>query len=168
MAEENKKLYAAFEAGRRQELKTIIPTAREEKTFWRMTAKKPADDWASPAFNDSEWRKSAGGFGAIGGEGRNVETAWTSKQIWLRKKFDMPESNCAEPILSVFHNDSAEIYINGVIAASETGAINGYALIPVEPDAVKSVKPKDNVIAVTCKAGGAWQYIDVGVEYYLQ
>jgi len=165
MAAENNKLYGAIEAGARQELKTVIPTAQDEKTFWRFTTKKPEDDWMKPDFRDDGWRKGAGGFGSIGGGDKKVETIWTTKQIWLRKEFEVPAGDCTEPILSLFHNESAEIYINGVLAAAEAGAVNSYVLLPISQEAAAAIKPEKNVIAATCTSGGAWQFFDAGLSF---
>ncbi|MFA6451121.1 MAG: glycoside hydrolase family 2 TIM barrel-domain containing protein, partial [bacterium] len=164
MAAENNMLYGAIAAGVGEALRTVIPSADIEKTIWRFTTKKPAGDWARPDFDDGNWRKGAGGFGGVSVNGRNVGTIWSAKQIWLRREFDIPDTSCSEPMLSVFNSAPAEIFINGVLAATAAGAVNSYVLLPVEPAAAAAIVKGKNVIAASSGSDASGQFIDIGLS----
>ena len=42
----------------------IVPTSQEKGQVWSYTFKKPDADWYKPEFNDTEWKKGEGAFGA--------------------------------------------------------------------------------------------------------
>ena len=72
-----------------------------------------------PAFSDSAWKAGLGGFGAKDTPNAVARTEWKTPDIWLRREFDWPAGKTAHPVLSVYHDEDVEIYINGVLAGSK-------------------------------------------------
>ena len=56
-----------------------------------------------------------------------------------------------------------EVYLNGVLAAKAPRWIGDYDEFDLSADAIKSLKPGRNVIAVHCHQTSGGQYIDVGI-----
>ena len=143
----------------------IVPTARTAAATWRYTLVPPeADRWIRPEFDDADWTAAPGGFGRAGTPAATVRTAWTSADIWLRREFTLPEVNPATLHLAVHHDEDAEIYLNGVLAATLSGFTGAYDdAVPISPAARAALHPGINRLAVHCHQTGGGQYIDVGV-----
>jgi hypothetical protein len=142
----------------------IVPTSKEEGLTWRYATEKPADDWFKPDFKDGEWKEGEGGFGTKGTPGAVVRTEWKTDDIWLRRTVDVPEGKLADPMLLLHHDDDAEVYVNGVLAAKAPDWAADYEETPLTPEGLAALKPgQKNVIAVHCHQVSGGQYIDVGV-----
>lgn len=140
---------------------TYVANSQDEAHTWRYTTDKPADDWFKSSFNDAAWKSGPGGFGTIGSASR---TRWTSGDIWIRRSFELPAGPIPANLqLSIFHDEDAEIYINGVLAA-KVGGFNGkYEPEEIAAAARATLKPGENVIAIHCHQTGGGQYIDAGL-----
>jgi hypothetical protein len=126
-----------------------------------MTA--PADDWMSPAFDDAAWTSGNGGFGARDTRYGRVGTEWKTPDIWLRTDFDLPDVNFTDPQLRVFHDEDAQIYINGQLAAELPGSNAGFAFVPLTGAGRSALKQGRNTIAVHVKQTRGGQFVDVGI-----
>src|SRR5690349_2781167 len=96
----------------------VVPTGRQGQVDWRYTVDAPGEGWASPGFDDSAWRSGRAGFGSGGTPAVAVNTAWTGRDIWLRRKVTLPASGAdlSAVQLLVFHDEDAEVYFDGVLA----------------------------------------------------
>jgi len=144
----------------------VIPTSKDKRLTWRYTLEKPADDWFKPDFNASSWKEGIGGFGTRRTPGAVVRTVWDTPNIWLRRTFEVPENAPRELHLLLHHDEDAEIYLNGVLAAKVNGFVTDYEEVAIDPKALEMLKPGKNTIAVHCKQTGGGQYIDVGFGTY--
>jgi hypothetical protein len=61
-----------------------------------------------------------------------------------------------------------EIYLNGVLAATDNGFVTEYRKIPINAEGRAALKPGKNLIAVHCHQTVGGQYIDVGIAEVLQ
>ena len=141
---------------------SVLPTALQERVKWRYTTQKPAADWRSPDFNDGAWKEGRAGFGTQNTPGARVGTEWNTDDIWLRREFEMPQGKFSDLQMNIHHDEDAEVYINGVLAASLAGFISDYETNPLSAAAKAALKPGKNVIAVHCHQTTGGQYIDVG------
>ncbi len=141
----------------------IIPTSRKEGVPWRYTLEKPADDWFQPGFAADGWKEAPGGFGTRGTPGAVVRTEWRTGDIWLRREFIFPEGQPGELRLLMHHDEDAEVYLNGVLAAKASGFIGDYEDFDLSPEARKALKPGKSLMAVHCHQTTGGQYIDVGI-----
>jgi serine/threonine protein kinase/formylglycine-generating enzyme required for sulfatase activity len=160
-AEERKEWQALW--ARVPELRTVVPTSKEQGQTWRYTTEQPAEGWQKADFDDKEWKQGIGGFGTSGTSGAVVHTEWKSADIWLRREFTMPEGKWDDLLLLVHHDDDAEVYLNGVLAVKAPRPLGNYEEMPLSAEARKALKPGKNVLAVHCHQVSGPQYIDVGI-----
>lgn len=146
-------------------VKEIIPTARTAQSSWRFSTQKPAENWSRPGFDDSSWVASPGGFGTQGTPGTSpgLRTEWKTRNIWLRREFVIPAEALRNPQLLVHHDEDAEVYLNGTLAATMSGYTTAYELVPIAAGAKAALRPGKNTLAVHCRQTGGGQYIDVGI-----
>jgi hypothetical protein len=142
---------------------TVVPTAQDEPAVWRYTMRRPGQDWFKPEFDASLWREGRSGFGARGTPSSIVNTAWETRDIWLRREFTLPEGKWGNVGLSVHHDEDVEVYINGALAMTANGYTVDYEALPLTPAGAAALKPGKNVIAVHCRQTDGGQYIDVGL-----
>ncbi len=140
--------------------KAIAPTSEREPQTWRYTTEAPADGWEGAKFDDAKWSTGVGGFGTAGTPGINVQTEWKTSDIWLRRTIDLKTVPTAA-LLSVYHDEDCEVYINGKQVAKLTGYTTSYALLTLRAGDV--LQAGRNVIAVHCHQTKGGQGIDVGI-----
>ncbi|QOV91961.1 glycoside hydrolase family 2 protein [Humisphaera borealis] len=143
---------------------TVVPDARTAEIDWKFTFDKPADAWQATAFDDSAWKTGKAGFGTAMTPGTTVRTEWKGKEIWVRRTFDLPADTAIGSLhLMMHHDEDADVYLNGVLATRVTGFTTEYSLLPIRPEAIKALKPGQNVIAIQCRQTSGGQYIDAGL-----
>jgi hypothetical protein len=104
-----------------------------------------------------------GGFGTKGTPAAVIGTEWKTPDIWIRRTFDLTELPKGEPMLRIHHDEDAEVFINGVLAAKVVGFTTDYVEVPLTAAGRKALKAGANTIAVRCRQTGGGQYIDVGL-----
>jgi len=115
-------------------------------------------------FDDAGWKTSPGGFGTAGTPGAIVRTTWNIRDIWLRRTFDAPGHPDNLKML-LHHDEDAEVFINGVQVAKISGYTTEYEEFIVRREAVASLLPTGNILAVHCRQTTGGQYIDVGLNH---
>ena len=142
----------------------VVPTARTKKLVWKYSLEQPANNWTSVGFDDNAWKQGPAGFASEGTPSAVVGTQWTSSDIWIRRSFTVPNVDVSKLKLLVYHDEDAEVYFNGVVAANEPGYYNDYAVLDISAEALKQLKPGAQVtIAVHCHQTTGGQGIDVGL-----
>lgn len=145
----------------------LVPTSEATAQEWQYTLTKPGDDWTKPTAG-GEWKTGKGGFGTKMTPGSVVGTEWNTKDIWLRRTFELKALPKGEPMLRFHCDEDGEVYINGVLAATLAGYTTGYAEVPILPAARKALKAGANTFAVKAKNAGGGQYIDVGLTDWVE
>lgn len=141
----------------------LAPTSQLERVMWRYTMQQPAENWFQPGFDASGWKEGQGGFGTRNTPGASVRTEWNTPAIWIRREFEVPAGKLSDVRLMLHHDEDAEVYINGVLAAKVTGYTSEYEEIEVSKEAKATMKPGKNVLAIHCRQTGGGQYIDAGI-----
>ena len=142
---------------------TVVPTATEAASTWRFTTERPMGIWKDAGFDDHEWKTGPGGFGTPGTPGAEVRTRWDSSDIWLRRTIELPSIPTGDLRLRLHHDEDAEVYFNGVLAARTSAYTNDYQMVRIAPAAVKALKAGGNVLAIHCHQTEGGQYIDAGL-----
>lgn len=142
----------------------VVPTSRDNAQIWFYTLDKPADNWMQVRFDSSAagWKRGPGGFGTRGTPGSRVRTLWNTSDIWLRRSFTLGQDVREDLCLLIHHDEDAEVYINGVLAAKLDGYTTDYQTIPLSPQARAALRRGNNVLAIHCRQTGGGQYIDAG------
>jgi hypothetical protein len=141
----------------------VVPTSESQPVQWSYATQTQTDGWFKPDFDSSSWQKGQGGFGTRGTPGAIVRTEWNSADIWLRRDFLLPKRKYRNLQLRIHHDEDAEVYINGVLAARAPGYISDYESVPMSVEASAALNPGPNVFAVHCHQTSGGQYIDVGI-----
>jgi putative heme-binding domain-containing protein len=135
---------------------------------WRYTFDRPAGDgWAAASFDDHAWREGRGAFGSDGTPSLRANTRWSTGDIWLRREVTLPATGGPDPAklqLFAFHDEDVEIYIDGVLAARESGYVTECVPIDIAPAARERLKPGAKLLlAVHCRQTTGGQGVDVGL-----
>ena len=128
----------------------VVPAASEQPATWRYTTAKPADGWFKPDFDAKDWKEGPSGFGTRGTPGGEVRTEWKTPDIWLRRDFTLPDRQLGELFLLIHHDEDAEIYLTGVLAAKLSGYLTRYEEAPIAASAAKTLQAGKNTIAIHC------------------
>jgi len=139
----------------------VVDVIKPCSTVWRFTTAKPAENWYAAGFDDSTWKEAPAGFGTRITPNANVKTEWNTADIWLRAELSIPEGTYHELSLNLFHDEDAEVYINGERAARVSGFTTDYELVPIGRRA--TLKPGKSLFAVHCHQTEGGQYIDLGI-----
>jgi hypothetical protein len=142
--------------------KTVIPAADVQSSLWRYTTTQPAADWFMPRFDCSSWKEGKSGFGTAETPGATVGTQWNTREIWLRREIELTPANLKKIQAWVHHDETVEVYVNGVMAFRAQGFVSSYDAFPMNKAGLKALKPGKNVIAVHCQQTTGGQYIDLG------
>jgi hypothetical protein len=142
----------------------VVAAADTQATPWRYTTVQPADDWMQPTFDDTAWTTGPSGFGTPETPGARIGSDWRSRQIWLRRTFELPEAMLDQPLkLHIHHDEDAQVYVNGVLACRLGGYSTDYVQAEMSDAARAALRATGNVLAVTCRQTSGGQYIDVGI-----
>ncbi|MBN2560802.1 MAG: beta-galactosidase [Phycisphaerae bacterium] len=150
------------------EIRDIVPTSAKTPQTWRYTTSKPSGDWVEAEYDDSTWRVGKGMFGKEGTPGVRLGTTWITSDIWLRREFHLDEVPQGDLRLHVYHDEDAEVYINGVPAGSFEQWVCSHILAEITVDGRRALKKGRNILAVHCHQTGGGQGIDVGLSLVVE
>ncbi|PSR53853.1 glutaminase [Adhaeribacter arboris] len=141
---------------------TIVPTAVSEAYPVQYTFEKPVGDWMKPTFSAAAWKS---GKGSLGSDNMNPKptTSWNTEEVWLRREIILPEVNPEQLILTLFHDDNVELYINGLPAYECACFTNKYQQYPLSKEVKASLKKGKNLVAAHVKNTAGPSLIDFGL-----
>jgi len=139
----------------------VVEVITPGSTIWRYVTEQPVGNWFTADFDDSGWKQGRGGFGTEGTLGAKIKTTWNTSDIWLRGEITIPEGNYNELQLSLYHDEDAEVYINGRQAARLNGYTTDYELVAVGRRA--TLRPGTSLFALHCHQTEGGQCIDLGI-----
>ena len=144
-------------------VKAVVPTAREAKAAWKFTTREPGAGWERPGFSTTGWKEGQSGFGSRGTPGAVIGTEWQGPDIWLRREIELPAAHPRNLQLLVHHDEDVEVFLNGVLAASASGFTTDYDVLPISKEALATLRPGRNLVAIHCRQTEGGQFIDAGL-----
>ena len=142
-----------------------VPLPRRSE--WAYSFDAPADDWAEPTFDDSAWKRGFGVFGH-GLAGVRCGVDWNGSDLWARRHFNLEDPasvSCAELLL--YHDDEADVYLNGVKLLSAGGSTSAYeAIVLDKAKFLEAARKGDNVLSVHVHQRFGGQAFDAAFMYY--
>jgi hypothetical protein len=145
----------------------LVPTSEKSPQTYLYTFEKPADGWEKADANVSNWKSGNGTIGSRGTPNTKIGTEWTTPEIWVRRTVKLDKKPAGEVFIRIRHDEDAEIYINGVKAASLRGFVDFYSEDSLSKEAVAALRQGENVIAVYVKQTVGGQAIDFGLGEYV-
>jgi hypothetical protein len=139
---------------------TVVPAGDEINYTTRYSMVEPENGWMNASFDDKNWKIGIAPFG----DNRTLaKTPWLSKDLWIRRTFNLQDINDNNLFLKIHHDDNVEVYLNGVQIHSYRGWLNKFQYYPISDAAKKTLKKENNLLAIHCAntAGGAW--LDAGL-----
>ena len=172
LAEVHGRVRAAFALGiTPRESKVFAKRLDPDVNAWAWTTTAPAAGWEKPGFDDSAWARSAGGFGSAfilkDHPHAKGATKWETPEIWLRRHFTYkkPTGKILQATIDMFHDEDAEVYLNGELVLSAKGYNTNWTSFPLPLEKfAAAVKDGDNVIAVKVIQTVGGQFIDLGLS----
>ena len=145
-------------------LTTVIPTAQTAPARWRYTTQTPPENWTAADFDAHAWPEGLASFATPGTPGAFRHTDWHTSDIWLRTEFVLPGKEFPHLEFYSAHDEDVEIYVNGILASTDSGFTTSYEPLEIRPAALEQLKPGAKVIvAVHCHQTVGGQNIDVGL-----
>ena len=141
---------------------TIVPAADTAPAMWHYTFDAPASNWFRQTFDNSGWKIGLSGFGTQDTPGVTIRTKWDSKDIWIRREFELTVGQLKSIEMWLHHDDAAEVFLNGVLAYRSSGWTSQYEIAHITPEGRKALKSGRNTVAIHCHQDAGGQYIDLG------
>ncbi len=143
--------------------KIILADALFGRSVWKFLTEKPEANWCQTEFDVAAWKEGVGGFGSAGTPGIFMNTSWSNSDIWLRREFMLEADDIPKLALQMFHDEEAEIFLNGVLALKVSSFSTDYEDYEISSEAKAALHPGRNIIAVHCHQNSGGQGIDVGL-----
>ncbi len=140
----------------------VVPTSKLSPFVWQYTNVSPGSNWFKKSFDASTWKSGPAPIGTIPGS----RTPWTDTpgDLWIRRAITLPPGAHRNLQFSVFHDEDVEIYVDGVLAAEESGYNTSYEPMEIRPEARALLKPGATVtIAAHVHQTTGGQGIDIGL-----
>jgi hypothetical protein len=140
--------------------KTVLPAADEINFNTKYTEENSSTDWMKENFNDSKWKN---GSGAFGDNPSTAKTVWTSRDIWVRRSFNLSDVNLRNPRFKLKFDDDVQVYINGKLFYEHGCCAGKYVYLPITEDFKNVLKKGNNNIAIHLVNTGGAAILDVGI-----
>lgn len=147
------------------EMEVVIPTSEQGNWAGKYTTSKPAANWTSENFNDSDWKTGKGAFGTISKYTEGMaKTDWLDEHIWVRRNVELKEDFSGKELYLIYsHDDGAVFYFNGVKVYDTGNKTGKNAIVKLSDEAVKALKKGKNILSAYCHNPVANGLLDFGV-----
>lgn len=143
----------------------LLPAGRDQaKVLWRWTTTDPGSGWESAAFKDMTWKEGLAPFGELPAGRVAGRTPWSAPELWLRKTLTLGPVVPGRWRLEVLADDSAFVYVNGVLATEVPFTGGNYVSVDLSAEAAASLKQGHNIIAVHAVNTGGPGALDLALR----
>lgn len=144
-----------------RKLQKVLAISEDESYPSRYTKTKPANNWMTTNFTEtSDWTS---GTGMAGSKSVGAGVVWEEREVWVRRTFNLTNTNFNELILLARFDDNVEIYLNGERIYSAGCCANGYREISLSKQIIAKLQKGENLLAMYCENTGGPGFIDVGL-----
>jgi hypothetical protein len=143
--------------------KAILADADDNAYACHYTETKPADNWIAADYDDSKWQNGKGLFGTADME---PKTVWSSKDIWIRRTFNLEKTDFDNLLLKLKYDDNVQVYLNGEKIYT-AGCCSANKELQFTKEMMQHLRKGKNVLAFYCENTGGQAYIDAGIYYTL-
>lgn len=141
-------------------LKPLLPSAKYEAWDGQYATTQPAKGWETPAFDDASWQSGKAAFGTP--DMLQTATVWDTEEIWVRRKFSLPEILPANEYYLIYsHDDDFELYLNGEEIVNTGNRARNDIMMRIDPSML--ISGGENVIAAHCWNRVGLAYVDFGI-----
>jgi len=140
--------------------KTLIPTSDEENYQTKYVETQPAEGWENIQFNDADWKN---GIAPFGDNSAMDKTSWKTKDIWVRRTFNLNQLNFKKLYLKISHDDNVEVYLNGEKVYNKTGWLHKFGYFEISDDIRNKLKAGKNELAIHCANTAGGSHLDAGL-----
>lgn len=143
-------------------IKDILPTAGKTPYTITYTYQQPQKGWEQATSPTSTWTTGPAPYDTIVDDASTGIRTKFEKEVWYKREFDLTNNNFENPQLYISYDSQVEVYLNGV-TVFESPRRRQYTMVPLLTEALKTLKPGKNVLAVHSAARSNGTYIDVGI-----
>jgi hypothetical protein len=144
---------------------TILPTGQNKPYDCKYVESNPGSDWMTESYSDAKWKNGKAPFGT---KEATPATEWNTREIWVRRYFDLNDPITGQLLLQLRHDDDVEVYINGEKAFDCAPCYNGsYENIPLGKAIKSKLKKEKNILAIHCTNTAGNAFIDAGLGQML-
>ncbi len=141
-------------------LQWLAPTSELQAHASKYTTITPAANWMNEDFNDAAWASATLPFGT---KESNPSTEWNTKEIWVRRTFDVFDTTIRQLLLYLRNDDDAEVYINGEKVYECTCYTGNYQEHELPATIIQKLQRGKNVLAMHCTNTGGNAWLDAGI-----
>lgn len=146
----------------KQAMKAVVSMAGSEAWEGDYTFEKPSGEWTQTDYSPVGWKRGRGAFGTH--DQPAVRTGWHTKDIWVRREFQLDKVSPDTPIyLKYSHDDVFELYLNGEQLVATDYCWRNNVLLELTAAAKAKLRTGKNVIAAHCHNTTGGAYVDFGV-----
>jgi hypothetical protein len=147
------------------ELASLLPLNRIDPQEWKWSIDDPGtSNWNTLNYAADGWTSSFGAFGSENTPGGSLSTSWLTPDIWIRKTITLPETGFSDFLLTVFHDEDVEVFINGRLALQNSSYLKADLELIVSDTVKAGLRPGVNIIAAHCHQTAGGQFLDVGLS----
>ena len=139
---------------------TILPASDGRTHEVAYTETDPGAGWTTTAYDDASWRRGGTPFTA---DTLQAGTHWTTDDLWYRRTFDLESTDLDDLMLRLNYDDEVVAHLNGVEIFRKNGWTPSFRNYPISEEAIKTLRPTGNVLAIHVRNNGGGQWLDAGL-----
>ncbi len=138
----------------------LAPTSDQQPHKSKYITAAPAQNWMTENYDDAAWSSATLPFS---NKEVRPSTEWNTKEIWVRRQFNVFDTAIQQLILYLRNDDDAEVYINGEKVYECTCATDEIRPHTLPDDIIKKLRRGNNLLAIHCTNTGGDAWLDAGI-----